>query len=252
MFLKCKGWNLGKRKIWKMLAGIAGAAFLLLALTAGISISPYWNLPSVTAKDLDGLQLGDCPNLMVVAHPDDELLWGGKHLLEGDYLVVCLTRGTDAVRRHEFEQVVSAAGDKSLMLSYPDKIWKWRADLGLWREKIEADIATILQYKGWDAVASHNANGEYGHQHHKLAHEAVEKEYRDTGCRAGLYWFGTYYANDRIPYSLEEMDKSIYNQKRRLAKLYQSQRTTIRHMYHMLPYEHWEQAAPGRQETDTP
>ena len=241
-----------KDKKWKALAGIFGAVALLLCLTAGIFISPYWNLPSVTAKDLDDLQLGGCPNLMVVAHPDDELLWGGKHLLEGGYLVVCLTRGDDAVRRAEFENVVSAAGGKSLILSYPDKIWKWRADLRFWQDKIEADIAAILQYKDWDIVASHNAAGEYGHQHHKLAHEAVAKEYQASGCKARLYWFGKYYTNDRIPYQLQEMDKSIYNQKRELAKLYQSQRATIRRMYHMLPYEHWEQADAGTPKDGAP
>lgn len=241
-----KGWQPGKRKKWIILAGIFGAAALLPFLVAGISILPYWNLPSVTAEDLDDLQLGDCPNLMVVAHPDDELLWGGKHLLEGGYLVVCLTRGDDAVRRAEFEQVVSAAGCKGLILSYPDKIWKWRADLKLWQENIESDIAAILTYKDWDTVASHNADGEYGHQHHKFAHEAVAKEYQRTGCKASLYWFGKYYTNDRIPYSLPEMEKSIYNQTREIAKLYQSQRGTIRKMYHMLPYEHWEQARAGQ------
>lgn len=241
-----------KHKKWKVLAGVAGAAVLLLFLAAGILISPYWNLPRVTHKDLDDLQLGSCPKLMVVAHPDDELIWGGKHLLEGGYLVVCLTRGDDAVRSAEFESVVSAAGCKSLILSYPDKIWKWRADLRFWQDKIEADIAAILQYKDWDIVASHNADGEYGHQHHKLTHEAVAKEYQATGCKARLYWFGKYYTNDRIPYQLKEMDKSIYNQKRELAKRYQSQRTTIRHMYHMLPYEYWEQADAGTHKGGAP
>ena len=30
-------------------------------------------------------------SLMIVAHPDDETIWGGSHLLKGHYLVVCLT-----------------------------------------------------------------------------------------------------------------------------------------------------------------
>lgn len=45
----------------------------------------------VTIRELDSLQLEDCTKLMVVAHPDGETLWGGAHLLDGKYFVVCLT-----------------------------------------------------------------------------------------------------------------------------------------------------------------
>ncbi len=232
-----------KRKIKKIFAGICFIIAALFLTKAAIAFAPYRNVPAVTKEELDALQLEDCKKLMFVAHPDDELLWGGKHLLEGGYLVVCLTRGDDSVRRAEFEQAVAFAGGKSLILSYPDKIWKWRADWRFWQEQIEADVSAILQYQDWELVASHNAQGEYGHQHHKMTHEIVKKEYQKTGCQARLYWFGKYYVNDKVPYDLPEMDKSWYNQKRKMAKLYQSQRDTIRKMYHMLPYEYWEPAA---------
>lgn len=107
---------------------------------------------------------------------------------------------------------------------------------------MEADVARILSYKNWKLVASHNTDGEYGHSHHQMTHQIVEKEYQETGCQAELYWFGKYYVNDKVPYDLEEMPKELYNQKRELAKLYASQRGTVRKMYHMLPYEHWEKA----------
>ena len=76
--------------------------------------------------------------------------------------------------------------------------------------------------------------------------QIIEKEYKETGCKAELYWFGTYYVNDRIPYSLREMDKELYIRKRKLAMTYESQRNTIRKMYHMFPYEYWKNAATGR------
>lgn len=215
------------------------AALLLAALYFGAAYTPYLNLPPVTAEDLDALQLEGCRRLMIVAHPDDELLWGGKHLLEEEYLVVSLTGGNNSVRRAEFEAVLAATGDKGLILSYPDKIGRKRSDWGLWRDDIEADIAAILQYKDWELVASHNEKGEYGHPQHVMTHESVAKEYGSTGCRAKLYWFGNYYVDDKVPYDLQEMDKSVYNQKRKLARLYESQRHTIRLLYHMLPYEEW-------------
>lgn len=212
---------------------------LLTLLAAGAAFAPYLNLPHITAEDLDVLELEGVERVMIVAHPDDELLWGGKHLLEEDYLVVSLTGGNDKTRRAEFEAVLAATGDKGLILSYPDKIGRRRSGWGFWRTDIEADIAAILQYKDWKLVVSHNEQGEYGHPHHVMTHESVAGEYKRTGCRASLYWFGRYYVDDKVPYDLPEMDKSVYNQKRKLAKLYVSQRNTIRRLYHMLPYEDW-------------
>mgnify|MGYP000169896743 CR=1 FL=1 len=41
----------------------------------------------ITKEMLDELPLSDCTKLMVVAHPDDETLWGGAHLTEGGWLL---------------------------------------------------------------------------------------------------------------------------------------------------------------------
>ncbi len=228
-----KFWN------WRFAAGVLGAVVVVFLISVVKDYYPYMNLPGVTKDDLDTLHLQKYQKVMFVAHPDDELLWGGRHLLEDDYLVVCLTRGNDRVRRAEFEAVLRASGDKGLILSYPDKIGGRRSNWKFWRKNIEADIAAVLQYKEWEVVATHNAEGEYGHQHHIMTHESVAKQFESTGCQADLYWFGTYYANDKVPDDLVEMDKSAYNKKRELAKLYESQRSTMRKLYHMLPYEEW-------------
>ena len=201
---------------------------------------PYLNLPHVTAADLDTLNLDGYDKVMFVAHPDDDLLWGGRHLIEDDYLVVCMTRGNDPVRSAEFKSVMEATGDKYLILSYPDKIGKDRSSWNYWKKDMEADIATVLNYKDWKQVATHNADGEYGHHHHQMTHKLVAEAYKETDCNADFYSFGTYYVNDKVPYDLEEMPKDLYIQKRKLAKLYVSQRTTVRKMYHMLPYEYWQ------------
>ena len=228
----------GKRW-WKILLGILAGGILALGIYTIVVLYPFLNLPAVTKEQLDGLQLDGFDKVMIVAHPDDELLWGGQHLLQDNYLVVCITRGYDEVRRAEFEAVLKETGDKGLILSYPDKIGNKRSSWSLWREAIETDIAEVLSYKEWEQVVSHNEAGEYGHRHHIMTHEIVEREYKETDCKAALFWFGTYYVNDRIPYDLEEMDKTDYNRKREIMKLYESQRGTLRKLYHMMPYEHW-------------
>ena len=226
---------------WKRTLIIVILSIAVLFLAKGFYLLyPYINLPHVTTADLDALDLNGYDKVMFVAHPDDDLLWGGRHLIEDDYLVVCMTRGNDPVRSAEFKSVMEATGDKYLILSYPDKIGKRRSTWTFWKKDMEADIATILNYKDWTQVATHNPHGEYGHQHHQMTHELVEKEYKETGCSGDFYSFGKYYVNDKVPYDLEEMPKDLYIQKRKLASLYTSQRTTVRKMYHMLPYEYWQ------------
>lgn len=33
-------------------------------------------------NEIDQIDLNDCQKLMIVAHPDDETIWGGDHLLK--------------------------------------------------------------------------------------------------------------------------------------------------------------------------
>ena len=37
-------------------------------------------------------------SLMIVAHPDDETIWGGSHLINGNYTVLCITNGNNKKR----------------------------------------------------------------------------------------------------------------------------------------------------------
>jgi LmbE family N-acetylglucosaminyl deacetylase len=62
---------------------------------------------------------------IVVAHPDDEVLWFGGGLLaleqaSTDVTVVCLTNARHPVRSREFEELCRRVSARSLMLDYPD------------------------------------------------------------------------------------------------------------------------------------
>lgn len=57
-------------------------------------------------EKIDQIHLEHVERLMIVAHPDDETIWGGKHLLEGHYLVVCLTNGDNVKRKNEFMNIM--------------------------------------------------------------------------------------------------------------------------------------------------
>ena len=66
-------------------------------------------------KMIDGLNLKNIDSVMFVAHPDDETIWGGSHLLKKHYLVVCLTNGNNKVRRKEFMNVIEASNGKEAL-----------------------------------------------------------------------------------------------------------------------------------------
>lgn len=48
-------------------------------------------------------------SLMIVAHPDDETIWGGSHLINGNYTVLCITNGNNKKRKKEFMNVTSTS-----------------------------------------------------------------------------------------------------------------------------------------------
>ena len=84
---------------------------------------------------------------MVVAHPDDETLWGGAHLTEGGWFVVCLTNGYNEVRKNEFYEVIKEFGCEGMILSYPDLLSNGQRST--WTTEctsIAKDLNTVLKY----------------------------------------------------------------------------------------------------------
>ena len=60
---------------------------------AKIKVTSICNKGLINKSDLKFLNIKNFNNLMIVAHPDDETLWGGKNLIKDDFFVVCLTNG---------------------------------------------------------------------------------------------------------------------------------------------------------------
>lgn len=131
----------------------------------------------VTKEMLDELPLSNCTKLMVVAHPDDETLWGGAHLTEGGWFVVCLTNGYNEVRKNEFYEVIKESGNVGLILKYPDLVGGKRSDWATSKPQIAKDLDLLMKYKHWGMVATHNPDGEYGHIHHKMTSRLMTECY---------------------------------------------------------------------------
>lgn len=200
----------------------------------------------VTKEMLDELPLSNCTKLMVVAHPDDETLWGGAHLTEGGWFVVCLTNGYNEVRKNEFYEVIKEFGCEGMILSYPDLLANGqRSTWTTEHTSIAKDVNTILKYKHWGMVVTHNPNGEYGHIHHKMTSKLVTEEFYKTYWGTNLYYFGNWYSKRKLPDmedSLRKVPEAALEKKLEALKLYKSQKGAVDSNIHMAEYENWVRA----------
>lgn len=190
-------------------------------------------------QQLKKLDLENINKVMIVAHPDDESIWGGSHLLQDNYLIVCITCGGNSTRVNEINKAMDYTKDKVIMLDYPDKVWNKRSDWKAEKKQIKQDIKAILKYKDWQQVVTHNPDGEYGHQHHKMTSKIVTDVY---GTNDKLYYFGKYYTKKALNKLDKEttIDKKILKQKTKdLLPIYKSQGFIDDKFGHMYPFEDW-------------
>lgn len=121
--------------------------------------------------------------LLIVAHPDDELLWGGANLLrEPGWLVVCATNAQHPFRSKEFAKSMSFCNATKFNMYTVNDVYTEddaisdRLFVGSDFENTVADLAK----KSWKLVLTHNEEGEYGHAHHKSVHRLVLKYFPDA------------------------------------------------------------------------
>jgi LmbE family N-acetylglucosaminyl deacetylase len=200
----------------------------------------YYNVDIMDKATLNSIKNSKTNKLMIVAHPDDETIWGGAHLLEGGYFVICITRGYDEERSAEFCKVLKDSGNEGIILNYPDKVLGKRDDWDRVDGKIKKDIKNVLKLKNWEMIVTHNKDGEYGHRHHIMLNKMVRLEAEKTSKSNSLFYFGKYYSKKELAtkdIKLTRIEKENLIKKEELLKNYASQKSTIKKLEHMLPYE---------------
>ncbi len=206
----------------------------------------------LTKAMLDKMDLKSVNNLMIVAHPDDETLFGGSHLISDRYLVVCMTNAK-SYRAADFNKAMDISEDERIMLSYPDtqelEGGKLQYDPGYnWdydQLAIQNDINLLLHYKKWDTVVTHNPEGEYGHFHHKKVNKFTTDLYKKAPDQAKRFmYFAKYYKKeqltDAIKSTLPKANEELFQIKVKMLSAYESKHwTCFTWLWHIQPYEQW-------------
>lgn len=203
----------------------------------------------VSSAMLGNLGIDDCTNLMIVAHPDDETLWGAAHLMQGDWFVVCMTSQYFPTRKQEYQKVLDTLGVKGIILDYPDLYkgidGKWKIDSWKYiQTALSDDLNVIINYKDWEQIVTHSPTGETGHFHHKYINKSVLQICENNSAKYNnLWYFGQFYKKDAVPESLPQITPAELAFKEELLKLYKREQPSIQSYWaQMIPYENWVKA----------
>lgn len=115
--------------------------------------------------------------LALVAHPDDCVIFASAYMdahPEHEWTIIYLTHWRWHKRGREMTRYWKKRGIKTKYLGFKDHA----RDLGnlqllTWPEK-EAARAIQRAVKGYELILTHNAQGEYGHPHHLVVHNAIK------------------------------------------------------------------------------
>lgn len=214
--------------------------FVIILIISIFLFAIYFRYVAIGNRKVENIDLNDIDNLMIVAHPDDEMLWGGGALIKDSYLVVCVTCGRNKLRNYEFSHVIEKTNDKFIALGYLDKDKrKRRHKLEIDYKRLKKDIDQILSLKDWKLVVTHNPEGEYGHSHHKVISKIVAEKY---DYKEKLFYFGKYYTKKEIKKhtnSLIPLEEDVLLKKNEILGNYGTQIFYQYRFDHIIPYENW-------------
>jgi hypothetical protein len=107
-------------------------------------------------------------NLIVVAHPDDEILWFGEFLINHtrDTKVLCITNASSSERSSEFLKVMKEVKCEYEMWDFQD-----RDVLNIYSIDLQNQLAIAIT--NYANVYTHSLSGEYGHPQHILLYHCL-------------------------------------------------------------------------------
>jgi len=197
-----------------------GIAIALVVVTVIVAVFICFGLIMYCISEYDSgysITWGDpsiCNCAMVVAHPDDETMFGGRTLLHSppDYRwhVVVMTNARNETRVNElaratshFPQVKAVTvldnKDSRVYYNFP---FLWKGFSKSSKERVKNIV------NGKRLVVGHNEKGEYGHIQHKGVHKLLKG--LDSLVKFGYFQFGSHNLIEReLVDALEEYSSEI-------------------------------------------
>ena len=207
-------------------------------ITTKIKIISISNKGLLSKYILNKLNASHYQNVMIVAHPDDESLWGGANLMKENYFVVCLTNGYNIKRANDFRTILKFTKNGGIILNYPDTQDYIRDDWIYVGKGILNDLSIILNYTNWKKIVTHGPEGTTGHFHHKKIHQFVLETVKKFNKLNNLYYFAKFYKKNEMPKSLPRISDKELEYKKKEVSIYTSVNKYIYKLwYHMLPFE---------------
>jgi LmbE family N-acetylglucosaminyl deacetylase len=130
--------------------------------------------------------------LIIVAHPDDEILWSGGTLIDHpkwQRFVVCLCRKNDPDRAPRFYRVLNKINAKGVMADIDDG----PEQRPLEQDEIKNTIKALMPPNRYDLVITHSPVGEYTrHLRHEEVSKAVIQLWHDGQIDTDELWTFAY------------------------------------------------------------
>jgi len=154
---------------------------------------------------------------VIVAHPDDEILWAGGTILSHpswECFIICLCRGSDQERAAKFYKTLKALHSDGMMGDLDDG----PDQSPLVEKDIVYAILDMLPPKHFDLMITHDPSGEYTRH---IRHEEVSK------AVINLWHTIKISANELWTFAYEDGNKAYYPRAVENAPIYQVLTNTI-------------------------
>lgn len=145
--------------------------------------------------------------IVMVAHPDDCIIFAYSFMYAHpnlDWTVCYLTYEADDYRGSELKAFWDKRGIDTKFLGYVDD-WHDIENKQISFDQARAWIDIQEAVSGADIVLTHDANGDYGHLHHVLVHQAVADYHPNMVTFAGINKGTDKYTVPAGVYSFDEL-----------------------------------------------